>query len=105
MSIQSHAFGHPVTIKITRPENIFVFDEMGDNTHGKEDTVKGGEKMLCLKSQVPKEEVGDSDRHFTVVCTHVPMSSKENEEKSFFLIGVKLFCMGDYVGTHGFLAT
>jgi hypothetical protein len=31
------AFGHPVTIKYLRPENVFFLDETGDNTHGKDD--------------------------------------------------------------------
>lgn len=64
---ESRAFGTPVSLNLTRPENIFVLDETGDNTHGKEDAVKGGQKMMCLKGQVPREEVGVSDRHFTVV--------------------------------------
>ena len=43
------AFGHPVTSVIEIPENIFVMDEAGDNTHGKDDGNNGGEKKVVPK--------------------------------------------------------
>jgi len=61
------AFGLPVTIKITRPENCFCFDETGDNTHGKDDGHKGGQKMVATKGEIPRELVGIKNSHFTVL--------------------------------------
>lgn len=63
-------YGHAVTIKITHPENIFVMDETGDNTHGKDDKNSGGQKIVAPTGVVPKEEVGVKDSHFTVVPIH-----------------------------------
>lgn len=60
------AFGCPVTINITRRENIFCMDETGDNTHGKNDCKKGGEKKVTVKGLIPRELVGIRDSHFTV---------------------------------------
>ena len=34
---EANAHGHPVTIDIIHPENVFAADECGDNTHGKDD--------------------------------------------------------------------
>ena len=40
------AFSRPVNIAITRPDNVFVIDWTGDNTHCKSDSIKVGEKKL-----------------------------------------------------------
>ena len=50
------AFGRPVNISITRPENVFVMDETGDNTHGKSDSIKGGEKKVVPAGEVPRHQ-------------------------------------------------
>ena len=60
------AFGHPVTIKYLRPENVFFLDETGDNTHGKDDGNRGGQRKVVPKGEIPKEIVGIKDSHFTI---------------------------------------
>lgn len=64
---ESLAFGCPVSINIIHPNNVFCMDETGDNTHGKSDGKKGGEKFLCGKNQTPKLMTGSRDSHFTSV--------------------------------------
>ena len=60
------AFGHPVTIEYLRPENVFFLDETGDNTHGKDDGNRGGQRKVVPKGEIPKEIVGVRDSHFTI---------------------------------------
>ena len=64
---EKDGLGLPVSIKITRPENCFVLDETGSNTHGKDDARKGGEKKVVPKGEVPRELVGVHDSHFSVL--------------------------------------
>ena len=52
------AFGHPVTIKYIRRENVFFLNETGDNTHGKDDGNRGGQRKVVPKGEIPKEIVG-----------------------------------------------
>ena len=59
------AFGCPVTIEYIRPENCFVMDETGTNTHGTDDFRNGGEKTVVPRGEVPREEVGITNSHFT----------------------------------------
>ena len=40
-------------------------DETGDNTHGKEDSRRGGKNKVVPRGEVPKEEVGVNEAHFT----------------------------------------
>ena len=63
---ESHAFGRPMKIKYTRPHNLFFMDETWDNTHGKEDSIKGGERKVVPRGEVPREEVGVNNAHYTV---------------------------------------
>ena len=53
----SLAFGHPVTINYVRPENVFFLDETGDNTHGKDDGNRGGQRKVVPRGEIPKELV------------------------------------------------
>jgi len=64
---ESLAFGDPVTLNILRRDNVFCMDETGDNTNGKKDGKKGGEKMVCATSQTPRDLVGTKDAHYTIV--------------------------------------
>ena len=43
---KSLAVGYPVTIETIRCDNIFFMDKTGDNTHGKKDGRRGGEKFF-----------------------------------------------------------
>ena len=65
---ESRAFGRPVTIKYTRPHTVFFMDETGDNTHGKEDSIKGGERKVVPRGEVPREEVGNRQRDYHSCC-------------------------------------
>jgi hypothetical protein len=60
-------YGHPVDIEITHPENIFVMDETGCNTGGRNDKNNASEKLVCPTGVTPKQEVGIKDEHFTVL--------------------------------------
>ena len=60
------AFGRPVTIRITRPENAIVANETGCNTHGSEDAKKGGQKRVVPRGETPRRIVGIKNAHFTV---------------------------------------
>ena len=62
----SLAFGHPVTINYVRPENVFFLDETGDNTHGKDDGNRGGQRKVVPRGEIPKELVGVKDSHYTI---------------------------------------
>ena len=62
----AQGFGGPVNIEPERPENVFLMDKSGGNTHGKADAQKGGEKKVVPHGEVPKEEVGVGEAHFTV---------------------------------------
>ena len=64
---ESLAVGHPVTVDIIDRDNCFCFDETGDNTHGKSDSRRGGERFVVAKGQAAKNVVGTNDSHFTVV--------------------------------------
>ena len=63
---EANAHGHPVTIDIIHPENVFAADECGDNTNGKDDAKQGGEKRLVPVGNIPKCLVGISNSHFTI---------------------------------------
>ena len=60
------AFGHPVTIKYLRPENVFFLDKTGNNTHGKDDGNRGGQRKVVPKGEIPNKIVGVKDSHFTI---------------------------------------
>ncbi len=59
-------FGHPVTIKYIRPENVFFLDETDNNTQEKDNGNRGGQRKLVPKGEIPKEIVGVRDSHFTI---------------------------------------
>jgi hypothetical protein len=61
-----HTFGRPVTINYVHPENVFVLDKTGDNTHGKDDGNQGGQKKVVPRGEIPKELVGVKNSHFTI---------------------------------------
>ena len=61
------AFGRPVSLEWTRLSNVFYCDETGDNTHGKEDAIKGGEKQVVPAGEIPQEVVGIHDAHYTIL--------------------------------------
>ena len=63
----AEGYGRPVTIKITRPTNVFYLDETGSITHGKDDKAKGGEKAVVPEGVTAKIVVGTNNSHFTVV--------------------------------------
>jgi len=105
------AFGRPVNISITRPENVFVMDETGDNTHGKSDSIKGGEKKVVPAGEVPREEVGIEDSHFTVAPFHdltgqlrfLVLIFKGTKLKPSIALGVDVFAeWDDRGGIHNF---
>ena len=49
VSNETLAFGLEISIYITRPRNCFVMDNTGNNTHGNEDAVNGGQKKKIQK--------------------------------------------------------
>ncbi len=63
---ESLAFGYPVTIDYERPDNVFFLDETGDNTYGKDDGNRGGQRKVCPRGEVPKELIGVKDSHYTI---------------------------------------
>mmetsp|Transcript_33611 Transcript_33611/g.68233 ORF Transcript_33611/g.68233 Transcript_33611/m.68233 type:complete len:887 (-) Transcript_33611:1079-3739(-) len=63
----SAAIGRQTSLKYTRPENCFVFDETGSNTNGTADKRKGGQKKVVGRGQKAQEVTGTKDCHFTVV--------------------------------------
>lgn len=60
-------FGYKANIRYTRPENIFVLDETGGNSGGRNDKNNAGEKLVCPTGITPRQEVGIKDEHFTVL--------------------------------------
>ncbi len=64
---ESLAIGHPVTVDINDHDNCFCFNETGDNTHGKSDGRRGGEKFVVAKGKAAKNVVGMNDSPFTVI--------------------------------------
>ena len=63
---KAHAFGWPVIIKYTCPCNVFFMDDTRDNTHGKDGSIKGGEKKVVPAGEVLREEIGANNAHSTV---------------------------------------
>ena len=63
---EAMSFGRPVTLKPKRPDNAFLMDETGNNTHGKDDGRQGGERSVVPRGEVPKQEVGVGEAHFTL---------------------------------------
>ena len=64
---ESQAFGYPVTLDITHPENCFHTDETGATTSGKDDGNKAGEKAVVPAGEIPREQVGIQHHHFTLL--------------------------------------
>ena len=67
---ESLALGRPVSVNWTCSHNVFVMDESSSNAHGKDDSLKGGEKKVVPAGEIPREEVGIHDAHFTVLPIH-----------------------------------
>ena len=63
-------------LEITRNDiNLFVFDETGDNTHGKDDRNNRGKRVVVPAGVIPKQLVNIKNSHFTVV----PVSNLRDE--------------------------
>jgi hypothetical protein len=45
---------------------MYFLDKTGDNTHGKNDGNRGGQRKVVPKGKIPKELVGVKDSLFTV---------------------------------------
>ncbi len=89
------AIGHPVTVDIKDHDNCFCFDKTGDNTHGKSDGRRGGEKFVIAKGQAAKNVVGTNDSHFTAV----PISNLDGNMVMLVMIFaakklLKSWCLG-----------
>eukprot|EP00985_Skeletonema_marinoi_P035040 scaffold45443_cov277-Skeletonema_marinoi.AAC.1 len=85
----SAAIGRQTSLKYTRPENCFVFDETGSNTNGTADKRKGGQKKVVGRGQKAQEVTGTKDCHFTVV----PVTNLLGE-----LVFVTIIFPGEVVG-------
>ena len=79
---ESLAFGRPVTVYYLRPENVFFLDETGDNTHGKDDGNRGGQRKVVPKGEIPKELVGVKDSHFTVTPASLSSVTRRAEARA-----------------------
>ncbi len=64
---ESLAFGRPVDMRYTRPQNVFFLDEKGCNTCETGDGANGGQLMMCPVGQTPLQVASTKDSHFTVV--------------------------------------
>ena len=62
---ESLAFGLPVDVELTHPENVFFVDETGENTIQKNDGPYAGQKVLVPIGNTPTMVA--KDNHFTVV--------------------------------------
>jgi hypothetical protein len=62
-----NGYGHQANIVIDNPDNIYVMDETGCNTGGRNDKNNASEKLVCPTGVTPKQEVGIKDEHFTVL--------------------------------------
>jgi len=60
-------YGRPVQVDVFRPENVFVMDECGDNTHGKDDGNRAGEKKVVPRGSIPAEVVSTKNSHFSIL--------------------------------------
>ena len=56
-----------MTVDIIDRDNCFCFDETGDNTHGKSDSRREGERFVVANGQAAKNVVRTNNSHFTVV--------------------------------------
>jgi hypothetical protein len=105
---ESLAFGNQVTVNILRRDNVFCMDETGDNTNGKKDGKKGGEKMVCATSQTPRDLVGTKDAHYTIVpitnlygeCVMVVVIFPGKTENPNWTQGVDVFVPYDQENYH-----
>lgn len=64
---ETEAVGHPVRVKVTNPDNIIFFDEVGSNTNMKDDGHVGGEIFICEKGSNATILAATKDAHFTVI--------------------------------------
>ena len=63
---ESLAFSNPLSLDLTKKDNSLVFDEIGDNTHCKDDGNNGGEKTAVPKGHVSREIVGVQNSRYTI---------------------------------------
>jgi len=64
---EKDGYGRPVQVDVFRPENVFVMDECGDNTHGKDDGNRAGEKKVVPRGAIPAEVVSTKNSHFSIL--------------------------------------
>ena len=64
---EKDAFGCKVTHKITHPEYVIVFYELGGNTSQKSDGNVGGQLMLCERGKIPQREISICDKLYTMI--------------------------------------
>lgn len=60
-------FGCKVTHRITRPEMVICFDELGGNTSQKGDGHVGGQLPLCETGKTPQIKISTRDTHYTTM--------------------------------------
>lgn len=53
--------------KITRPEMVIFFYEIGSNINQKGDRHVGCERMLCERVKTPQRKISTHDKHYTVM--------------------------------------
>ena len=58
-------FGCKVNLNITRPDIVFMMDEVGGNISQKGDGVVGGELQLCKRGKTPQQKISTKDKHYT----------------------------------------
>ena len=61
------SFGCKVTHRITRPEMVICFDELGGNTSQKGDGHVGGQLLLCETGKTPQVKISTRDKHYTIM--------------------------------------
>ena len=64
---EKDAFGCKVTHKITRPEYVIVFDELGGNRSQKVDGNVGGQLMLCERGKTLQRKFSTREKHYTMM--------------------------------------
>ena len=61
------ASGCKTDLKITRPDMVIMFDEVGCDLSQEGDHIKGGEKYMCSPDEVPYKSSASKNCHFTTL--------------------------------------
>ena len=64
---EGDACGRKGQYKLTHPEYLLFVDEVGSNTNMSRDENKGGERLVCERGSVSRQQASTSDAHFTVL--------------------------------------